>query len=248
MSVDEPKSVKETSHLPRFPLSKVKKIAKCDSEYIITSNAAIVATAFATELFVQSLTEDGLSMAHLQQGKKSKNKNNASKQARLTLDNIIESVQRKEQYYFLEDVINKKMFSKDVVSKNVVDKGDGNQNETNQSTLSFNTPKGKNALEIIERDELDDDEDAMDIDSESEHAEGIVEGIEEEEEEDKDDNEDMQEDEETELQREMNNMHNVEDIDADNNNNSDEDDEGLSATQRLIGRAETVEEVEPAEE
>lgn len=251
MNENSTSSAKDTSCLPRFPLSKVKKIAKCDKDYIITSNAAIVAAAFATELFVQSLTEDGLSMAHLQQGKKNKNKNNASKQARLTVDDLIESVQRKEQYYFLEDVINKKMFSKESVSKAAATKEQQEgQHENNQSTLSFGTSNGKNALQAIETDDLSDDEDAMDVDSDQEHGEGIVEGVEEDDD-DEDEDGDIQEDEEdTGLQTELNNLHNVEDIDVDDDDNNEElnEEEGDSAKQRLVGRAETVEEVESAEE
>ena len=251
MSETNTKPVKEPSCLPRFPLSKVKKIAKCDTDYIITSNAAIVAAAFATELFVQSLTEDGLSMAHLQQGKKNKNKNNASKQARLTVDDLIESVQRKEQYYFLEDVINKKMFSKDYVSKAAVTKEQDDQDENNQSSLSFGTSSGKNALQAIEADELSNDEDAMDIDNEQEHGEGIVEGVEEDDGDEDEDDGDIQEDEEgTGLQTEINSLHNVEDIEVDKSDSNDDmnEEEGDKAKQRLVGRAETVEEVESAEE
>ncbi|CAI4056143.1 DNA polymerase epsilon noncatalytic subunit SKDI_02G3850 [Saccharomyces kudriavzevii IFO 1802] len=82
---------------PTFPISKVKKIAKCDPEYIITSNAAVSATAFAAELFVQNLVEESLVLAQLN----SKGKTSL----RLSLNSIEECVEKKENFRFLEDVI-----------------------------------------------------------------------------------------------------------------------------------------------
>ena len=82
---------------PAFPISKVKKIAKCDPEYVITSNAAVSATAFAAELFVQNLVEESLVLAQLN----SKGKTSL----RLSLNSIEECVEKKENFRFLEDVI-----------------------------------------------------------------------------------------------------------------------------------------------
>lgn len=247
--------------LPRFPLSKVKKIAKCDKDYIITSNAAIVATAFATELFVQCLVEEGLSMAHLQQGKKkSTNKNNMTKQAKLTLDDLIVCVERKEEYHFLEDVINKKNFVKvgggvGDITQGIKKKVPENVASANkdQRTLPFDRPassRGTTALEFIERDELSDgvddvDNDAMDVDEEP--AEDVLEGVVEEEEDTGEEEEHPDVDEE--LQREVENIHAVEDLDIDgtSDDEADQDDvEGDSTRHQLVGRAETVEEAESA--
>lgn len=108
MSVEEIYGIENDSEednikncVPRLPLSKIKRIARADPDYIITANAAVVATSFATELFVQALVEDALAMAQLN------NKNKNSKQARLAYNNLVESVQRREEFQFLEDVIPK---------------------------------------------------------------------------------------------------------------------------------------------
>ncbi|KOH00588.1 DNA polymerase epsilon noncatalytic subunit [Saccharomyces eubayanus] len=82
---------------PAFPISKVKKIAKCDPEYVITSNAAVSATAFAAELFVQNLVEESLVLAQLNSRGKSS--------LRLSLASIEECVEKRENFRFLEDVI-----------------------------------------------------------------------------------------------------------------------------------------------
>ncbi|CEP64730.1 histone-fold protein LALA0_S13e01728g [Lachancea lanzarotensis] len=82
---------------PRLPLSKVKRIAKTDPMHIITSQSAVAAVAFATELFVQVLTEEGLALAQLE-------KPNGS---RLTLryDNLASVVADSDRFSFLSDVI-----------------------------------------------------------------------------------------------------------------------------------------------
>lgn len=49
---------------PRLPISKVKRIAKCDPEHMLTSQSATVAVAFATELFVQVFSEEGFARSH----------------------------------------------------------------------------------------------------------------------------------------------------------------------------------------
>ncbi|CAB4254558.1 some similarities with Saccharomyces cerevisiae YJL065C DLS1 Subunit of ISW2/yCHRAC chromatin accessibility complex along with Itc1p, Isw2p, and Dpb4p [Maudiozyma barnettii] len=95
------------SFLPRLPLSKAKKIAKMDSEYLLTANAAMVATTFATELFVQSLVESALAMNQLNRNNKNKTDPQKVKSARLTYNDLAESVLRKECFQFLEDVIPK---------------------------------------------------------------------------------------------------------------------------------------------
>ncbi|CAI4287672.1 CMF_HP2_G0004660.mRNA.1.CDS.1 [Saccharomyces cerevisiae] len=82
---------------PVFPISKVKKIAKCDPEYVITSNVAISATAFAAELFVQNLVEESLVLAQLN----SKGKTSL----RLSLNSIEECVEKRDSFRFLEDAI-----------------------------------------------------------------------------------------------------------------------------------------------
>ncbi|SCU80938.1 LAFA_0C01882g1_1 [Lachancea sp. 'fantastica'] len=82
---------------PKLPLSKVKKIAKTDPMHIITSQSAVAAVAFATELFVQVLTEEGLALSQLE-------KPNGS---RLTLryDNLAAVVADSDRFAFLSDVI-----------------------------------------------------------------------------------------------------------------------------------------------
>ncbi|CAI4034355.1 hypothetical protein SMKI_10G1420 [Saccharomyces mikatae IFO 1815] len=47
-------------YLPKLPVEKVQRIAKNDPEYMDTSDDAFVATAFATEFFVQVLAHESL--------------------------------------------------------------------------------------------------------------------------------------------------------------------------------------------
>ncbi|SCV05180.1 LANO_0H01816g1_1 [Lachancea nothofagi CBS 11611] len=82
---------------PKLPLSKVKRIAKTDPDYTITSQSAIAAVAFATELFVQVLTEEGLARSQLEK----------SSGSRLTLryENLAAVVASSERFAFLSDVL-----------------------------------------------------------------------------------------------------------------------------------------------
>lgn len=130
--------------LPRLPLSKTKKIAKMDSEYLLTANAAMVATTFATELFVQSLVENALAMNQLNHNNRNSKKDQNKKNARLTYNDIADSVQRLECFQFLEDVIPKgqsqqKTKNKDVQGRNTtntsanVDETEGESNNSDES-------------------------------------------------------------------------------------------------------------------
>lgn len=262
----------EKQILPRFPISKIKKIAKCDKEYIVTSNAAIVAISFATELFIQSLAEDGLSMSYLQQDKRSMKRNskrmtnivdNGSsvammKQVRLTLDDLIESVQRNEQFYFLEDVINRRNFNNDSKGSKKDNPGIIRSTETkhekgnkplggNQSVLPF----GKMETAISTLKNVDSNE-SGDDDQKEGNEEDVIDGVEEEEEEEEGTGEMILRDvdSEVELQREIEKMNTVEDIDdqigeeeEDNGDHDDDTNEKVRSRERLVGREETTEEI-----
>ncbi|CCK69285.1 DNA polymerase epsilon noncatalytic subunit KNAG_0C01710 [Huiozyma naganishii CBS 8797] len=103
--------------VPRLPLSKVKRIAKADPEHTMLSSTAVVATAFATELFLGALVEDSLLMNHLRVQHSARGKAataaaaaaaaGGAKQLRLGYRDVLECVQRKEQFQFLEDAIPK---------------------------------------------------------------------------------------------------------------------------------------------
>lgn len=262
----------EKQILPRFPLSKIKKIAKCDKEYIITSNAAIVAISFAAELFIQSLAENGLSMSYLQQDKRSMKRNSKKitniadngssgammKQVRLTLDGLIESVQRNEQFYFLEDVINRRNFNNDskgskkddsrIIRSTETKYGKGNKPlDGNQSVLPF----GRMETAILNLKNVDNNE-SGDDDQEEGNEEDVIDGVEEEEEEEEGTGKMILHDvdSEVELQREIEKMNTVEDIDdqtgeeeEDNGDHDDDTDEKVRSRERLMGREETTEEV-----
>ncbi|QLG72150.1 hypothetical protein HG535_0C05040 [Zygotorulaspora mrakii] len=145
---------------PHLPISKLKKIARSDPEYILTSSSAFVAAAFATELFVQSITEEMLALSHLS----SKNVN--GKNTRLTYESMSECVSRKENYQFLEDVIPKTKNLRNLVKQNRVRYA---ATAEGQSTLPFGNDKpfAENAGESFneERDRDDAEEDAGDEDA-----------------------------------------------------------------------------------
>ncbi|QLL33868.1 hypothetical protein HG536_0F01930 [Torulaspora globosa] len=99
---------------PRLPISKVKKIAKSDPDYILTAGNAFMAVAFAAELFVQSLTEEMIQLSYLS------SKSSNSKSVRLSYQHLSECVARKENYLFLEDVVPKTKNLRTLVKENKV--------------------------------------------------------------------------------------------------------------------------------
>ncbi|SCV03766.1 LAMI_0H10792g1_1 [Lachancea mirantina] len=82
---------------PRLPLSKCKKIASMDAENVPMSQAARAATAFATELFVQTFTEQALARAQLTRQSKTR--------ARVQYDDLAHCVATNEKFAFLGDVV-----------------------------------------------------------------------------------------------------------------------------------------------
>ena len=153
--------------LPRLPLSKTKKIAKMDSEYLLTANAAMVATTFATELFVQSLVENALAMNQLNHNNRNSKKDQNKKNARLTYHDIAESVQRLECFQFLEDVIPKvqtqqRTKNKDIQVNNTTDsnkKIDETEGETNSGNEDEEEVED-DAEDEVEEEDVNDKKDA----------------------------------------------------------------------------------------
>ncbi|KAG0669394.1 DNA-directed DNA polymerase epsilon, subunit C [Maudiozyma exigua] len=152
------------SFLPRLPLSKAKKIAKMDSEYLLTANAAIVATTFATELFVQSLVENALAMNQLNHNNRNNKKDQNKKNARLTYNDIAESVQRLECFQFLEDVIPKKQSHHNNKNKNIQIK--------NTTTTSTGTEENIERKTDDEQKEIEDKDEADEVEREKEDTTG----------------------------------------------------------------------------
>lgn len=99
---------------PQLPISKVKKVARSDPEYLLTSNNAFVATAFATEIFIKALTEEMLAQSQLS------GKNKDSKSIRLTYNDLAECVSKKNQFMFLEDVVPRTKNLRSLVKQNRV--------------------------------------------------------------------------------------------------------------------------------
>ncbi|QLQ78479.1 hypothetical protein HG537_0A07260 [Torulaspora globosa] len=117
---------------PRLPISKVKKIAKSDPDYVLTAGNAFIAVAFAAELFVQSITEEMIQLSYLS------SKPNNSKSVRLSYQHLSECVARKENYQFLEDVVPRTKNLRTLVKENKVrymTRPEG------QQTLSFQAKK-----------------------------------------------------------------------------------------------------------
>ncbi|SCW02533.1 LAFE_0F08526g1_1 [Lachancea fermentati] len=82
---------------PRLPISKCKRIAKTDPEYMLTSQGASAAVAFATELFVQALAEDALARSQLERA--------SGARLRLQYDELAQCVATMDRYSFLSDVV-----------------------------------------------------------------------------------------------------------------------------------------------
>lgn len=84
------------SKLPRIPISKCKKIARTDPEYILTSQAAFAATAFTTELFIQMLAEETCSLAQIHK---------QTKTLRLNYEDLSTAIRNLDKFQFLSDVV-----------------------------------------------------------------------------------------------------------------------------------------------
>lgn len=152
---------------PHLPISKLKKIAKSDPDYIITSSNAFVATAFATELFVQSLTEEMLALSQLS------NKSANTKSVRLTYNNLSECVTRKENFQFLEDVVPKTKNLRTLVKENKIRYTTTPQqaSEGGQSMLPFTKLEEPNQSANTATEIDDEDEEENDDEGEEEEAE-----------------------------------------------------------------------------
>lgn len=210
---------------PHLPISKLKKIARSDPEYIITSSSAFVASAFATELFVQSLTEEMLALSHLA------SKNTNSKSLRLSYDNISECVSRKENFQFLEDVVPKTKNLRSLVKENKVRYSTATEG---QSKLRFNRQRSMDIYggagvkgdidgneyqvdEVIEGENIevdDEDEDLEDDEDDDEDEEDDDEdGEDDEDDEDDAEDEDDEDEQMKEQIKEIEELNKVEDID-----------------------------------
>lgn len=179
------------SFVPRFPLSKVKRIAKMDDDCGIVSNAVAVTTAFAAELFVQSFVENALAMNVLNHGRDNSKK---TKSTRLTYGDLVDVVNKQEGFMFLEDALPKnapQSASNSAPKKKKKDNTEEDddeetanttteikeQNTSNkQHTLSFfryqaNAPKAAETAKNVDDEDEDVDMDAADNADENEEDE-----------------------------------------------------------------------------
>ncbi|AQZ16169.1 DPB3 (YBR278W) and DLS1 (YJL065C) [Zygosaccharomyces parabailii] len=192
---------------PRLPVSKVKRIARSDPEYLLTSNNAFVASAFATEIFVQALTEEMLAQSQLS------NKNKDSKTIRLTYNDLAECVARKEQYRFLEDVVPRTKNLRSLVKQNRV-------RYTTASSHVGSLAKGQTQLPFSKQDIDKSNESQRPVDVDMEQIDDEVE--EEDDDEDMEDNDDemraaeqIQDEEVQKQMQEIEQLNHVADLDKD---------------------------------
>ncbi|ODQ82227.1 hypothetical protein BABINDRAFT_158867 [Babjeviella inositovora NRRL Y-12698] len=78
-----------------LPVSRIKKILKCDPMYVSSSNTAVFSTAVATELFIQYFTEQASLIAR------------ADKRKKVQYKDFATAVQSIEQLHFLSDTVPK---------------------------------------------------------------------------------------------------------------------------------------------
>ncbi|CCC67481.1 hypothetical protein NCAS_0A09230 [Naumovozyma castellii] len=126
--VDTTADIEDTSLQPTLSVDIVGKIARNDPEYMETSDDALVATAFATELFIKTLTNESLLMAdfhptnNAMNGQSSENNDgtNNDDSNTLTYDNLSYCVKKKGNFQFLGDLIPMTKNLKDLVQENKV--------------------------------------------------------------------------------------------------------------------------------
>lgn len=152
---DEQKAVVERlkKSQPRLPISKVRRIARSDPEYIVTAGNAFTAAAFATELFVQSLTEEMMQLAYLS------GKTATTKSVRLSYKNLSDCVARKENYSFLEDVVPQTKNLRTLVKENKVRY---TTRVEGQQTLPFEEKQEEPDLDPEDEEDLEEEEEHQD--------------------------------------------------------------------------------------
>lgn len=114
----------------RFPISKIRKIARNDPEYMDCTKDAMIATAFATELFVQTLTYETLIVngsvpygegAFLkEQQQQQQQLQQQSDEMLLDYKSVSESVALVDHFQFLADIIPRTKNLRDLVKESKV--------------------------------------------------------------------------------------------------------------------------------
>ncbi|CCK73556.1 Dls1p NDAI_0G05730 [Naumovozyma dairenensis CBS 421] len=119
---------------PRLSVDIVERIAKNDPEYMDTDDSAYIATAFATELFIKTLTMESMINANFhrmpvtrqeieQQPETESDGDEALEEnqiVRLTYNDFATTVKSKESFHFLGDLIPMTKNLKDLVQENKV--------------------------------------------------------------------------------------------------------------------------------
>ena len=92
-----------------LPLSKIKKIIKADQDYATASQSAVYAAGFATELFVQYLTEQAIFQAR------------TDKRRRIQYQDMSNAVAAQDSLAFLRDTVPKTQPLSELVKNHKVD-------------------------------------------------------------------------------------------------------------------------------
>lgn len=98
---------------PRLSVEKVQRIAKNDPEYMETDDDAFIATAYATELFVQSLAAESVLISNFSD-------NGINDDINLTYNDISDCVVMKGNFQFLMDMVPRNKNLKELVMENKV--------------------------------------------------------------------------------------------------------------------------------
>ncbi|KAL3232717.1 DNA polymerase epsilon subunit C [Nakaseomyces bracarensis] len=112
----------------RFAISRIRKIAKNDPEYMDCTKDAMIATAFATELFVQTLTYETLIVngsvpygeGAFDKEPQTLQKDQENDEMELDYKSISESVGIVDHFQFLVDIIPKTKNLRDLVKESKV--------------------------------------------------------------------------------------------------------------------------------
>ncbi|AJR74354.1 ASB_HP2_G0029490.mRNA.1.CDS.1 [Saccharomyces cerevisiae] len=148
---------------PKLPVEKVQRIAKNDPEYMDTSDDAFVATAFATEFFVQVLTHESL---HRQQQQQQQQVPPLPDELTLSYDDISAAIVHSSDGHlqFLNDVIPTTKNLRLLVEENRVRYTTSVMppNEVYSAYVVNNTAPKPNIVEIDLDNDEDDDEDVTD--------------------------------------------------------------------------------------
>jgi len=108
-----PSPAELAQYMPALPIDKIQMIARNDPGYVELNDDAFAATAFATEFFVKTLTNEALKLSEYRS-------TSNSEPLELGYDDVADLVSMQKVYTFLRETIPRTKYLRDLVKENKV--------------------------------------------------------------------------------------------------------------------------------